>query len=358
MDYVSLAANGIGNVVAAMGTALTPEQANLVARFTGKVYLLYDSDAAGLRATFRSGDALLRAGVHPLVVTLPAGEDPDSVVRKGGAAALKPALDEAVDVLERKLQMLEERAFFADIEGSRRALDRLLPTLRATIDPTLRDIYVDRVAQRTGVRRETLEHELSSGEHGYGWDGGRPGAVRARWSRQPSAPAARTGRPGGEFGTERLLLLVMLRDPDRIAQARAEVRPDDLRDAANRELFAALVAQQGTGPAQTAQPGMSALAGRRRAELENDPVEITDGERSFRDAVADLQVRRLFLQLDELDKRAARAPEVEDEGLMLERQAIHEKLRRLGVGFKTSRRYRWQASGAARRPDGLPTEDD
>ncbi|MGH7555023.1 MAG: DNA primase, partial [Longimicrobiales bacterium] len=67
MDYVSLASAGIVNVVAGMGTAMTVEQASLLARYTGKVYLLYDSDAAGLRATFRSADELLRAGVHPLV---------------------------------------------------------------------------------------------------------------------------------------------------------------------------------------------------------------------------------------------------------------------------------------------------
>src|SRR5690606_25493014 len=76
MDYVTLAAHGFENVVAPLGTALTGEQAELLRRYTKQALLLYDSDTAGLRATFRSGDALLQAGVHPLVVTLPPGEDP------------------------------------------------------------------------------------------------------------------------------------------------------------------------------------------------------------------------------------------------------------------------------------------
>jgi DNA primase len=122
--------------------------------------------------------------VHPLVVTLPAGEDPDSLVRRGGAPALAPHLDAATDVLERKLQMLEERGFFDDIEGVRRGLDRLLPTLRATMDPALRDIYTARVAQRTGVRRETLEEELARPE--------RAARSRARL-RAGTAAHARTG---------------------------------------------------------------------------------------------------------------------------------------------------------------------
>ncbi|MGH7507309.1 MAG: DNA primase, partial [Longimicrobiales bacterium] len=168
MDYVSLAARGAEHVVAGMGTALTPEQANLIGRYTARAYLLYDSDVAGLRATFRTADALLRAGVHPLVVSLPEGEDPDSLVRKGGAAALASHVETAQDVLERKLGMLEERGFFGGIEGSRRALDRLLPTLRAVIDPALRDIYVGRVAERTGVRRETLEAEMAVDAPSFG----------------------------------------------------------------------------------------------------------------------------------------------------------------------------------------------
>jgi DNA primase len=160
MDYVSLAAREIEHVVAGLGTALTAEQAALIARYSQQALLLYDSDAAGLRATFRTADALLGAGVHPLVVTLPPGEDPDSVARQGGAAALRPHLDAAVDVLDRKLQILDARGYFASAEGMRKAVDGVLSTLRATLDPMLRDIYLTRVAERTGVRRATLEAEL------------------------------------------------------------------------------------------------------------------------------------------------------------------------------------------------------
>ncbi|MGH7476244.1 MAG: DNA primase, partial [Longimicrobiales bacterium] len=160
MDYVSLASRGIEHVVAPLGTAMTEEQAELLSRYTKKALLLYDSDPAGLRATFRTGDALLRAGVHPLVVTLPHGEDPDSLVRRNGGRPLQRALESAIDVLERKLAILDEHGLFGDIRGTRRALDRLLPTVRAARDPALRDLYIDRVCRRTGVRRETILEEL------------------------------------------------------------------------------------------------------------------------------------------------------------------------------------------------------
>ena len=203
LDYVSLAARGVDNVVAGLGTAMTDEQARVLARYTRQALLLYDSDQAGLKATFKAGDELLRAGVEPLVVSLPAGEDPDSVVRRGGAQALSPHLARAVDVLDRKLEILKERHFFEDIDGIRRALDHLLPTLRAAADPALKDIYVARVAERTGVRRETLERDLTN-------DRGFRGVVKPQEQRNLTArarPAARSahacgpnpGRPSGFF---------------------------------------------------------------------------------------------------------------------------------------------------------------
>ena len=211
MDYVSLAARGVEHVVATLGTAMTAEQAALVTRYAAQVLMLYDSDPAGLRATFRAGDEVLRAGGHPMVVTLPPGEDPDSVARKGGAEALRPFVDDAVDVLERKFQILEERGYFEDVEGIRKALDGLLPTLRAARDATLQDIYVDRVAKRTGVRRETLEAEVREASA----SSRRVAAQRVeRPARQEMWGPAGTGPRRDE--TERLLLLLLVRDPTRL----------------------------------------------------------------------------------------------------------------------------------------------
>ena len=100
---------GIEHVVAPLGTSLTGDQAGLLRRFAPSATLLYDSDQAGLRATFRAGDELLRHGVRVRVATMPDGEDPDTLVRKGGAAALQPILEDGIDLLERKIQLLERK---------------------------------------------------------------------------------------------------------------------------------------------------------------------------------------------------------------------------------------------------------
>jgi DNA primase len=357
MDYVSLAARGIDNVVAGMGTSLTVEQANLIARYTAKAYLLYDSDLAGLKATFRSADALLRAGVHPLVVTLPPGDDPDSLVRRAGTEALGQQIDQASDVLEKKLQMLDERGFFGDIDGQRRALDRLLPTIRATIDPALRDIYIARAAERTGVRRETLEHEIESGD---GTGAGRWRPARPRADRTPVRPAepAVEGLPAR--AAERYLLLLLLRDPTRIEQARARVTPDDLRDPANRELYAALL-EAGGLPSDL--PGLSALASLRRTELERDPTEVEDADHTFEDVVAEIrEVRTLFQKVDALRNRMQRARDDEErEAILAERRDLGQELRERGVveelGWKVSPRYRRFTRDAGAGQVEPPTEE-
>ncbi|MCI0433406.1 MAG: DNA primase [Gemmatimonadetes bacterium] len=355
MDYVSLAARGVENVAAGMGTALTTEQANLIARYTAKAYLIYDSDPAGLRATFRSADALLRAGVHPLVVTLPAGEDPDSVVRKGGAAALRPFLDGAVDVLERKLQMLTERGYFADIDGARRALDGLLPTIRATIDPALRDIYINRVAERTGVRPETLEHEAA--ESGVRTRPGLP-----RW------PGRRPDRPGDGGGArdddrpapgraERDLLLMMLRDPARVDAAGTRITADELSSPVNRALFEAMVAARGSG-AEVDAANLEAPVANLLASLQSDPLEITDGDRTFEDALAGIKERPLMERLADISAQLRTAGEERAVALVREKRQVHEELTRLHgrSAFKASRRYRMFARD--HRRTGKPATDE
>lgn len=354
-DYVSLAAAGVAHVVAGMGTALTTEQANLLARYTGKAFLLYDSDIAGSRATFRSADVLLRAGVHPLVVTLPSGEDPDSLVRAGGAAALAPLLDQAVDVLEQKLRMLEKRGFFEDIEGSRRALDRLLPTLRAAIDPALRDIYVSRVAERTGVRTETLERELAQ-ESVPALDGAARAHARPRRS-SPTLEPRWTPRAAGDVDrAERLLLILMLRDQSIIARTVTEVRPEDFRDTVNRELFDALVADHESGGALGWEAALSPAARTRADAARSDPEEISDAARVFRDAVAEFEVRRLLLRHEHLKHRRGAALPDELAEIIVEQQAVAARLRSLGLGDRSNPRYRQPARGA-RRSDGTTTEE-
>lgn len=300
MDVVSLGAGGVEHAVAPLGTSMTEEQAKLLRRYCERALLLFDSDEAGLRATFRAGDVLLAAGVHPSVVTLPPGEDPDTVVRREGAEGLRRHLAQAVDLLDRKFQLLDEKGYLESIDGTRRALDKLLPTVRAAADPALRDLYVAKVAERTGVRRETLEGELAAAS----------GAVRGS-RRPPERPSVRRGRsrvPPG-LGAERQLLMVLLHAREWIERAAEQVGPDDFRDAAYRRIFARLLEDP---ELSTSTPGLDPDIVRRLEDLQGDPEELTHTGEVFEASVMHLKKRQLRARAHELKKAVRRAESHEE----------------------------------------------
>ena len=313
MDLVTLAASGFDNVVATLGTALTEQHARLLRRYTERAFLLFDSDAAGLKATFRAGDTLLAAGMHPSVVTLPPGEDPDTLVRKEGSAGLRHYVEQAVDVLDRKLQILEEHDFFRDIERTRGAVDRLLPTIRAAADPTLRDIYVAKVAERTGVRRETLEAELRRPARGRApVVAGRTGAPRDSVDRRPAGLSS--------MGAEREILRLMVRNAEFVERASERIGAGDFADGAYRAIFEALLREPGL---RQVPPGLDLVAARRLEELLGDPQDVGHGGRVFEDAVARLRMLALKREQEEVEGRRAEASDPD------ERAALGEEIDRL-----------------------------
>jgi DNA primase len=253
-DVLRLHVVGVEHVVAPLGTALTADQAAVLRRYAKTAVLFYDSDRAGLRATFRAGDELLRHGVRVRVATLPPDEDPDTLARKGGAAAVQALLRDAMDLLERKLQLLEQHGWLDDLQRKREALDRLLPTLRAPADPVVRDLYTGRVAEYLGIARDTLEREIRA----------RPAAVPIRSPAGPGpADRATSVGPGGGGGgrgfgtrTEERLLRLLLASPEWRTRARSEVSPEWFGTPASRSIFTALA---GLDPAADSADAAAAL---------------------------------------------------------------------------------------------------
>jgi DNA primase len=318
MDVVSLAAAGFEHAVAPLGTALTSEQARLLSRYGKRVLLLFDSDAAGLKATFKAGDILLEEGMHPAVVTFPGGEDPDTLVRNHGPAAMSALIDDAVDVLERKIQILDQRNFFASIERRRSAVDRLLPTLRAARDPALRDIYVARVAEVTGVRRETLEAEMARAPRG---EPARPPAGRTMSPR----PSTRSGLH--KMGAERQLLKIMVRGVEWVERAAELVSEEDFEDPYHRAIFLVLLED----PELRAPPSsMDPVAAQRFDEILADPEDLRHGLEIFTNSVNRLRVLALRRRMQEVQRSLeAAADEGEKLGLMTAKSRLAAELREL-----------------------------
>jgi hypothetical protein len=179
------------------------------------------------------------------------------------------------------------------------------------------------------VTRGTLEAELRA-EPVPPWGRG-AGERRPTPVRRPDPVAEALRR---QDANERLLVLLMARDPDRIESARQQLSGVELRDPVYREVYEALAA--GTEDALTGP------AAERLAALRQDGMEVVDADRSFSDAVANIYRHGLFLQLDAIDLRMARAAEsAEADVLLLEMKRLHDQLSALpeALGYKRSRRY-------------------
>lgn len=334
-DRLRLAAAEIEEVVAPLGTALTSDQAALLTRYSKNVFLLYDSDRAGLKATFRAGDELLRLGASVRVVTLPGGEDPDTFARKHGREGIERAIADAVDVLERKIQLLVRGGWFADLHRRRRAIDHLLPTLRAAADPVTRDMYIGRVAEASGVDRGVLAGEVAEeAERPVATRDVRqprppvraPGAVPARASR---VPRARRHATGTEAAAERDLVRVMLTLRGQVEKIGERIGPEGFRDARYREIFEGLVRLGSEVPVQTLAAALSPESVEALEALLAEPDAVVDPERMVHDCLARLQKRALKERNAEIQHLLPAATDVEKNRLMAEKQANAAEIRRL-----------------------------
>jgi DNA primase len=160
MDCITVATSGIENVVASCGTSLTEAQIRLLGRFAKRVVVNYDPDSAGMAATERSLTLLLEGGFEAKVLALPGGLDPDSFIRKQGAAAYRELLAAAPTYLD----YLTERAVAAhDVrtpEGKVAAANAVLPYLVKVGNPMLRAELAGRLAERLRLDERLLRAEL------------------------------------------------------------------------------------------------------------------------------------------------------------------------------------------------------
>ncbi|MGH9356784.1 MAG: DNA primase [Terriglobia bacterium] len=160
MDCIALASSGIKNVVASCGTSLTEAQVRLLGRYTRRVTVNYDPDAAGIAASERSLSLLLEEGFEVGVLTLPGGLDPDSFIRKHGAKVYQERLDSAPAYLDYLAGRAAAKHGLDTPEGKVRAVNDVLPYLVKTSNMLLRQEMAIRLAERLQVNERLLREEI------------------------------------------------------------------------------------------------------------------------------------------------------------------------------------------------------
>lgn len=163
MDVISLHAAGIGYAVASLGTSLTREQARVIKRYGKQVFICYDGDNAGIKATNRAIDILAAEDIRPRIVVLEGGRDPDEYIRDYGKIAFEGKLNRGLSSIEFQVQNLEKDYHLEDTASLSEFLQGVTAILSKVKSPVERDVFAKKFAETYGVRPESFEGEMRRG---------------------------------------------------------------------------------------------------------------------------------------------------------------------------------------------------
>ena len=161
LDLITLFEAGIANVVAPQGTAFTEQQARILKRFVSEVVLCFDADAAGQKAAERSLDALLQNNLVVRVAEIPAGEDPDSMIRNRGREEFEKLVGSARDFFDWWIEREAGAADLGALGPKMQLAQRLAETIGRVQDPLMRGEVANRASARIGVPRTDFERLLA-----------------------------------------------------------------------------------------------------------------------------------------------------------------------------------------------------
>ena len=162
MDTISLVGAGIENVVASMGTAFTPDHARALKRYTENVFICYDGDFAGQKATLRGLEILVNEGLNVKIVLLPEGMDPDDFIKAKGQEGFKKLLDTALPLIDYKLHVLAQKYDLEKIDEKRAYVKEALSIIKTENSVSIREELLKGVRDRTGITFESLLRDLEN----------------------------------------------------------------------------------------------------------------------------------------------------------------------------------------------------
>ncbi len=161
-DYTSMFQNGVQNVVATSGTALTEDHARLLHRYTPNAIVLFDNDSAGAAATLRGAEILLASGMEVSICILPQGKDPDEFARAKGEKGVREMLELATPFLDYKMNIAPQNASPAQ---QAETIRDLLSTFSKISDPLKKTLMIKNTAVKFQIQESLLWDEIKKFEH-------------------------------------------------------------------------------------------------------------------------------------------------------------------------------------------------
>jgi len=159
-DCISLSQHGFENVVATLGTSLTSGHVRMLKGYAENMILVYDSDAAGVKAAMRSIDVFMKESVNAKILVLPEGSDPDSFIQDSGKDAFRDLVSKAQSMMPFLInQSVMQNGL--SIEGKLKVLDDMKDPLASLKDPVARSLYVKEISEKIGIDEPAVLEKMN-----------------------------------------------------------------------------------------------------------------------------------------------------------------------------------------------------
>jgi DNA primase len=226
LDFMIPYQEGLKNIVASQGTALTVEQIKLIKRYTHNVVMVYDGDTAGEIATLRSLDLLIDEGINVKVVPLPKGLDPDALVRNQGINTLIDMVAKAASFFDYKLDVLKSRYDINDAPGKAQIASQMLFTINKFDNAILRGEYTKKLSEEMRIPEQNILEEL--------------GKLKPAVPTAALLPAATIRKPPQINPAEKLLIKFMLEEKELIEKIMQQLSLADFADARTAKIVSVM----------------------------------------------------------------------------------------------------------------------
>ena len=227
MDVIAINQAGFENVVATLGTALTPEQARLMKQYADEVIIAYDSDGAGQKATAKAINLLGEAGLNTRIIKMEGAKDPDEYIKKFGAQRFKLLLDNSGGAINFELEKCKSGLDTNNENDKVKYLKNAVKVLSSISNKLERDVYISKISKETEVSADVIRAQIKdevrkniSIEKKKIWQ-----AVRSKpYYNDPIVPE--NSKYPREVKAEETLLACLFRSPDKIIEVRAKLSPE------------------------------------------------------------------------------------------------------------------------------------
>jgi len=244
MDVIALHQAGFTQAVASLGTALTENQCRLLSRYTKKILLTYDSDAAGTNAALRAIPMLKEAGLSVSVINMKPYKDPDEFIKALGAEAFQERINQAVNSFLFEIEVIEKRYDFKDPESKTAFFKAAAGKLLEFTEEIERNTYVEAVAERYHLPYEKLKKMVDTmGE----------AAVMMPVREKPRSGIRRQQKEDGITKAQKLLITWMISDDRLFEEIVRWVTKDDFTNELYRTVVEMLYQQRAQGKIKPAE---------------------------------------------------------------------------------------------------------